>query len=248
MRGALAALGLLAAALMGLIASELTLYDDTEDPALPQVIRRPARATPTQRPTEAVIDHTGDWLATILARPLFSRDRRPAPPVAAAAGPMRAATSDGLPRLSGVLVGPFGRSAIFAGGDGGKGTIVAEGGTVGAYTVSSIAPGRVTIDGPEGTRILHPSFDPNAPRPQTAGASQGLGPQGLGPQGLGPQGIGPGFQSPNPGGPGMGGPGIGGGQLPPGLPRRGAENGMHAPFGALPGGDPDPGAGQAQQQ
>ena len=61
--------------------------------------------------SSAVADHAHDWVVTVLARPLFSPDRRPpADTVIVASG----RTVPGLPRLAAILVGPFGRSAIFA--------------------------------------------------------------------------------------------------------------------------------------
>ena len=86
------------------------------------------------------------WQATLLQRPLFSPSRRP-PPGAGAAG------VSGLPRLAGVLVAPGDRHAIFAGG-----IVVAEGGSVGRYTVQAIDAGQVTLRGPEGTQVLRPAF------------------------------------------------------------------------------------------
>jgi hypothetical protein len=63
-----------------------------------------------------------------------------------------------------VLVGPFGRSAIFAGPASGKPAVVAEGGRIAAYVVVSIRPGEAVLLGPEGQRVVHPAFDPGVPR------------------------------------------------------------------------------------
>jgi general secretion pathway protein N len=124
----------------------------------------PLRHAPLARaraPTEDPVDHTDAWVQHILARPLFSKNRRPTPVVARAGGDTVLAS---LPRLTGVLVGPFGRSAIFASDSGGKPMVIVEGGTLGPYTVQAIEPGRVTVAGPEGVRQLQPSFDANARR------------------------------------------------------------------------------------
>jgi hypothetical protein len=115
----------------------------------------PASAGAT--PSVAVPDHTGAWMATILARPLLSPDRRP-PREAVAAAPGEP-LSDGLPRLSGVLVGPFGRRAIFA-TDGAKPVVVGEGGRVNAWTVRRIEIDEVQVAGPSGVRSVRPSFSP----------------------------------------------------------------------------------------
>jgi hypothetical protein len=109
---------------------------------------------------EDPVDHTDEWVETSLARPLFSRDRRPTV-VAAKAGET---VISSMPRLTGVLVSPLGRSAIFAGPDGGKPMVISEGSSLGPYLIKSIAPGHVTVSGPEGERDLEPSFDANARR------------------------------------------------------------------------------------
>lgn len=126
----------------------------------------PIRHRPNVQPratTEDPRDHTDDWLATALARPLFSRDRRPTPAEAKAG-----ATLALLPRLTGVVIGPFGRSAIFAGTDGGKPTVVTVGKTLGEYKVEKIEPGVVTISGPQGVRQVALAADANARREMTA--------------------------------------------------------------------------------
>jgi hypothetical protein len=93
-------------------------------------------------------------VARILGRPIFTPSRRPeAPGAAGAAG--------GLARLSGVTVSPFGKSAIFAGGPGGKPIVIEEGARIGGYVVGTIEAGAVTVIGPDGLQVLHPSFDPN---------------------------------------------------------------------------------------
>ncbi len=102
-------------------------------------------------------DHTDAWVSTVLARPLFSPDRRPPADAAAAAG----SRLPGLPRLAGIIVGPFGRSAIFA-PDGNKPLVVQEGARIAAYTVKSIEATQVRLVGPDGARVLYPSFESNA--------------------------------------------------------------------------------------
>ncbi len=88
----------------------------------------------------------------LLARPLFSRNRRaPAETPILAAGPL-----ESLPRLSGVIVSPAGGFAIFANIEGGKPIIVEAGGHIGAAVVEAIAVGRVTLRGPNGIVVLRP--------------------------------------------------------------------------------------------
>jgi hypothetical protein len=174
-------LALVATFLVGLLTLELGASGPMED-ATGIVPLRHAPLARARAPTEDPVDHTDAWVQHILARPLFSRDRRPTPVIAkAGSDPLLAS----LPRLTGVLVGPFGRSAIFASDSGGKALVIVEGGNVGPYTVQAIEPGRVTIAGPEGVRQLQPSYDaaarqalvapppPPPPRPQVLNARGG---------------------------------------------------------------------------
>jgi len=126
----------------------------------PAMLRAPGAALPLPSPTQPVAaDETRadaqvqSWVAVILARPLFSRDRRPAD---APAAPN--ATPENLPRLTGVAVSPAGRHAIFAATAGGKPLVASLGDHVAGYTVQAIEPGVVTILGPNGPRLLQPLF------------------------------------------------------------------------------------------
>ncbi len=160
MRNALIVCGLTAAALGGLIVLEL--QDPTPDVEQRPVARHALTAAPDRSPKRPPAQ-VAKRVDAILARPLFSPDRRPTP--VAASGPAAAAVN-GLPRLAGVLVSSFGRSAIFAPASGGKPLTAAEGARLGPYTVQSIEVGQVTVLGPDGVQVLHPSFDPNAARPE----------------------------------------------------------------------------------
>ena len=150
-------LGLIAAALAATIARELD--NDTVSNTLPTVPRPapvaagapsgPAGPAATGDPVTA-----GDRIAALLARPLFNPDRRPVPGTAGGS-----AGVPEPPRLAGILVGPAGRSAIFAGTGEGQQIVLREGGSVGGFTVRAIAPGQVTVLGPTGPRVLRPAFD-----------------------------------------------------------------------------------------
>lgn len=98
------------------------------------------------------------WVGATLARPLFAADRRPRAAVKAVA---RAAAV--LPRLTGVLIYGDGRRALFAGADGAKPVSAAEGGAIAEYKVQRIEAGQVTLLGPDGTRVVRPTFDARAP-------------------------------------------------------------------------------------
>jgi hypothetical protein len=138
-----------ATGLVATLAWELGAFDSSRMRIAPHPRAVVATAAPDPAP-----DHTSEWIATILARPVFSPDRRPPAEIASTPG-MRIA--DELPRLSGVLVGPFGRSAIFA-VDGRKPLVVDVGGHIDAWTVRTIDADTVQLSGPRGARTLHPSF------------------------------------------------------------------------------------------
>jgi hypothetical protein len=81
----------------------------------------PMRDIPTRvagpRPTNdavpganAALDRRAAWVQTILARPLFSPNRRPGPAAASAAGN----APPSLPRIAGILVDGSRRRVIFA--------------------------------------------------------------------------------------------------------------------------------------
>jgi hypothetical protein len=100
---------------------------------------------------------------TILARPLFRVGRRPPSPDEVPA--------ESLPRLSAVLVSENGKRLIFSGAAGGRQIVAAEGDHIGLYIVRSIVAGQAVVWGPEGSRIIRPSFKKQevaAVPPQTA--------------------------------------------------------------------------------
>jgi hypothetical protein len=148
-------LGGLAASLAMVVAVELVTPLGADD----ATGVRPAVRLPAVDPARAAAqaeDRTDAWVATIMARPLFTRDRRPVGEHATAA----AGGGKPLPRLTGIAISPFGRSAIFA-PDGGKPLVVSEGDNVDGFTVRAIHPGAVDIEGPGGSRTVAPAFDPN---------------------------------------------------------------------------------------
>lgn len=142
--------------LAAIVAEEVVGFAPPQAPAA-----RRAQAVPPSVGAESTPDHTPEWVETILARPLFSPDRRPPAGTTAAA----AHAPQGLPRLSGIVVGPFGRSAIFV-PDGGKALVVAEGSRVDAWTVQKIDEDAVRISGPGGTRTIEPTFQTLPPTGQ----------------------------------------------------------------------------------
>jgi hypothetical protein len=134
---------------------------------------QPARRT--LQPQALLAQHAGNvsaWAATSLARPLFSRGRRPPPPPEAIAA---AAPPELPPRLTAVLVGPFGNSAVFVPSGSDQSIVVQEGGRVGPYRIRRIAPGKVLVEAPDGEHVLRPGFRsrvdaPPAPEQRAASA------------------------------------------------------------------------------
>jgi len=88
--------------------------------------------------------------------------------LAALVAPARAAgPPPALPRLTGIVVGPDARTAIFADDTGGW-TVLREGQAIGAWRIATIAPGRVTVVDRDGDALaLTPT-----PRGQPVGATQ----------------------------------------------------------------------------
>jgi hypothetical protein len=111
-------------------------------------------------PARTVISRSGNAgrADVILARPLFSLDRRPEPPATAA--PSDAAPDPGEPRLTGIITTGNQSFALFA-RLGGKPFVASAGQALGNWTVDSIASDAVVLRGAAGTKTLTPSFDPN---------------------------------------------------------------------------------------
>lgn len=151
--------GTIALELPGIVADDGAMIATVPSPT-------PARPSPAKLPRVARVDRD-ELVDGILARPLFAVTRRP---TAVAA---RTATAPAnLPRLAGILVNGRNRSVIFAAREGGRPIVAQEGAQVGVYTVQSIEAGQVTLSGPSGAQVLHPSFDP---RPRDPGAAAGPG-------------------------------------------------------------------------
>ncbi len=157
----------LAALLLVLAAAATTAYVlESADPADQDrpMARNPAHAAaPLSR-----ADQVAAWTADILARPLIYPGRRAPSPAPTAS---QQAAAEPTPRLTGVIVGPTQRRALFTTGPGSRPIAVQEGARIGPYFVRSIRANEVVVDGPDGTRALHPAYDnapqPNLPQPGT---------------------------------------------------------------------------------
>jgi hypothetical protein len=176
MRAGLASLLGVALALVAVIAIELDAGDRSLERSGGAGPPSAAHATTPATASAVARDHVADWVETILARPLFSPSRRP--PSVATAG-LAAEIIVGLPRLAGILVSPAGKRAIFAAGSGGKPLIVAEGDSVGKWTVRAIESSAVTLTGPDGARVLHTSFQNSTAPAQPAQPASITGPTSL---------------------------------------------------------------------
>ena len=151
MRRPLLLLGLLASLLSAALALELR--DGVPEAApLPRAATSGAEVAAPSAAGDTTPERTRSLLAAILARPLFEQDRRPL--AEAKAGPV----SEGGARLAGIMISPAGRAAIFATSEGGKPTVLREGGVIGPLTVQTIAPGAVTVLSHGEAQVLHPSF------------------------------------------------------------------------------------------
>jgi hypothetical protein len=134
--------------------------------------------------TPSIERETNAWAATILARPLFSASRKP-PRVAS--GTHDEAAPDEA-RLAGIMIGQFGRRAIFAPSGGGKPQVLGEGAEVNESTIRSIEPDRVVL---ASGAVLRPEFDknrvPTAYAPPFQPPFQPPMPNGTFPNSAGPQ-------------------------------------------------------------
>lgn len=163
----LAALLGLAAVLSGIVAWESG--NGGAKPASWSPPPRPAAPPPRREPAAAPADRGRDFAVVLLARPPFNPSRRPVAETASEAA--AAPATQALPRLTGVLVSNTRQSAIFAGPPDGKPVVVTEGGWLGRYRVQSIRAGQVTLLGPEGATVLHPTFAPAGTLPAPAASA-----------------------------------------------------------------------------
>jgi hypothetical protein len=106
-------------------------------------------------------------ISAILARPLFSPTRRPPQ---TASNPISSNFDLGGARLTGIIVAPGERLAIFD-IKGSKPVVLSEGETVGGWRVDSIASSEVSLVGPGGVKTMQPKLDPAHPVSSNAAAS-----------------------------------------------------------------------------
>ena len=117
------------------------------EPPAPLILSRQLKTAASPEAVQERVD-------VILARPLFTSGRNPSPDK-----PPEPAPSATPPRLTGLVIAPGERRAIFAGSDGHRAIVVGEGGAVGPFTVTSIKRGEVELAGPLGVQRLRLSSD-----------------------------------------------------------------------------------------
>jgi hypothetical protein len=175
-------------------------------------VKLPPAHVPHLAPAEQTGDSkdTDDWAEAINARPLFTVGRHP-PKYGNGPHPV---SGNGLPRLAGIMITPYGKHAIFM-PEGGKALTLAEGANLDDNTIRQIAADRVTLVGPKGQTVLLLTFDK-----QSVGS--------LTTPGFVPPNFNPGF--PRPGFPGLGGQPMAPGRFfPPPQPGAETPEGTQAP-------------------
>jgi hypothetical protein len=110
----------------------------------------------------------------ILARPVFSPTRRP--PATAEGDPRGNSDLNGT-RLTGIVIEPGRRFAIFAAADA-KPLELDEGQSLGGWKIETITPREVIVSGQGGSRILRPKLErettgPAGPTPAVLGPNRG---------------------------------------------------------------------------
>jgi hypothetical protein len=165
-RIAILVLGALALSLGGVIALESTPGPSTGRGPLAADVTRLGPVAPHAGDTKQV----QSWVDMILARPLFSPSRRP-PASAAGSG----TSGPGFPRLTGIVIMPHRREAIFAVAGRTQPIVMIEGSRLNGVLIKSIDAGAVVIVDAAGTRRLRPSFAPataaSGPAPAASGGA-----------------------------------------------------------------------------
>ena len=148
------ALGAIALSLVAIIGIEVRTSGTANEPvAQASGVASPVMVSSAWHSPAGLDRHSAEWAAVALARPLFRQDRRPPSPALPSA-----ATPPSLPRLTGTLIGPFGKRAFLVDGGSDKPRALIESDRMGRWTVESISDGAVTLNGPDGVQNLRVSF------------------------------------------------------------------------------------------
>jgi hypothetical protein len=128
-----------------LIVAEFTVGTEDGVPIAPALARRDAGGSKFWSPPPPI----DPLVATILARPLFSPDRRPF------AAPQSAGVDFKDKRFAGIVIAPDRRLAIFAVA-GAKPVVASEGEIVDGWRIESITADEVALVSAQGSRTLRP--------------------------------------------------------------------------------------------
>ena len=152
-------LALLCCLFLAVIAGEVLIPAESPAGTIAAAPRPVNPAATSATPSNAA---RAQWVAEILARPLFSPSRRPAP------GAAVSSNEASLPRLAGVIGTPDGAVAIFQ-PEGDAKPVLAHGGDhVGAWQVTRIGSSAVYLERGADRITLNPRFStasPLAPNP-----------------------------------------------------------------------------------
>ena len=152
--GTLAALALVGAGLCGVLAWEVTTFPSLDGGPAERVSSRSARLPQGNEPGSRF----DGWTHEILARPVFSPDRRPVEPLGRQVGGLR---------LTGIIVSDHRKVAIFAKAAGARAAVVEEGDEIDGAKVLEVTEAEVVLVGPNGRTVMRPIYDPT-PRPKTS--------------------------------------------------------------------------------
>jgi hypothetical protein len=144
-------LALLCGLLAAVIGAELAFGSDAGVP----VDREANDSRPVARQIAGRADLTGaplhHWVDIVLARPLFSPDRKPVGSLVTA--------DAGLPRLAGIIASSNEAIAIFQPAAGGKPVVARHGEMVGGWQVTTISAEGVSLQKADSTVELRPRFN-----------------------------------------------------------------------------------------
>lgn len=163
-------LGIIACLLLVTIGFEALAPSEAEPELAPAAAAPDAAAAPTGQGASAA--QSAQWMATILARPLFAVSRKPDSGTAAPGPVVADEPANDLPRLSGIFMDNGKKHALFQPTGDVPPLVVGEGETLTGswkgWQVDKIEFTTVTLSGPNGQTTVEPKFDENAvpPPPQ----------------------------------------------------------------------------------
>lgn len=161
-------LGIIACLLLITIGIEILAPSEQEpELASPAAGAAPdAAAVPSSQGASAA--QSAQWMATILARPLFAVSRKPDSGPAAPGPVVADEQANDLPRLSGIFMDSGKKHAVFQPTGDAPPLVVGEGEKVSGWQIDRIELTAVTLSGPKGQTTVEPKFDENAvpPPPQ----------------------------------------------------------------------------------